>query len=220
MTERRHDGPSLTLLAGLFIIVLFGGVAIGVALGGMLPLPYGSVAAVRHYVLTQPVALHVLAVTVFGSSLPLAMYSAAVGARMRRLGLEGATPAIAVTAGALAAGALGLTGLLGATLTLPEVAADAALVRALYFLAFGVGGIGHVVALGVLIAAVARAGLLPPTLTRVGIAIAAVCECALLVLVWTALGPVLPVARVAAMVWLLWAGTRLPTSRIDSPAAS
>jgi len=40
--SQRHDGPSLSLLAVTCIALLFGGLAIGVALGGIMPLPYGA----------------------------------------------------------------------------------------------------------------------------------------------------------------------------------
>ncbi|HEY1839525.1 MAG TPA: hypothetical protein VGG53_04760, partial [Mycobacterium sp.] len=120
------------LLAVLCIAVLFGGVAIGVALGGVMPLPYGPVAPIEHYVRTQPSAVHIIALAVFVSSVLLALFAATVSARLRGLGVTGAGPTIALTGGILAAGSLGLTGLLGWTLSRPEITGDAALVRALY----------------------------------------------------------------------------------------
>ncbi|MGA9358380.1 MAG: hypothetical protein WBW75_10355, partial [Mycobacterium sp.] len=65
--------------------LLFGGLAIGVALGGVMPLPYGPVAAVQAYVRAQPVAVQVIATAVFASSVPLAIYAATAGARLRQL---------------------------------------------------------------------------------------------------------------------------------------
>jgi hypothetical protein len=220
--SQRHDGPSLALLAATCIALLFGGLAIGVALGGVMPLPYGPVAPIQHYVQTQPLAVRIIAVAVFGSSVLLAVYAATAGARLRWLGDTGAGPAIALTGGILAAGSLGLTGLLGWTLSRPEIPGDTTLVRALYLLTFLVGGAAHVVALGVLVAGIAASGmalgLLPQTLTRVGMAIATLCELTMLVLAWLWVGPLLPVARVAALAWLLVAGVRLPTRRVG-PAA-
>lgn len=212
--SRRHNSPSLTLLAAMCIGLLFSGLAIGVALGGLMPLPYGPVGPVAQYVRTQPLAVHIIAVAVFGSSVLLAVYAATASARLRSLGVTGASPAMALTGGILAAGSLGLTGLLGWTLSRPEITGDTTLVRALYLLTFLVGGIAHVVALGVLIAGIAAGGQLPRALTRAGVAIAALCELATLVLVWPLLGPILPVARVAALVWLIVAGARLGHSQI------
>jgi hypothetical protein len=201
----------MVLLAGLCIGLLFGGLAVGVALGGIMPLPYGSAAPVQHYVQTQPLALHIIAVAVFGSAVLLAVYAATVSSRLRERGVTGAGPTVAVVGGTLAAVALAVTGLLDWTLSRPEVASDPALVRALYYLTFLIGGPGHVVALGALIAGIAASGVLP----RTGTAIAALCALTTLVLAWTALGPILPVARVAALAWLLVAGGRLATRRSD-----
>jgi hypothetical protein len=217
MADSRHEGPSLSLLAVTCIALLFGGLAIGVALGGLMPLPYGPVAPIQQYVHTQPLAVRIIAMAAFGSSVPLAVYAATASARLRWLGVTGAGPTIALTGGILAAGSLGLTGLVGWTLSRPEIIGDTTLVRALYLLTFLVGGVAHVVALGVLIAGIATSGLalglLPRTVARAGLAIAALCELTMLALAWQALGPALPVARVAALAWLLMAGARIPTRR-------
>jgi hypothetical protein len=151
--QSRQGGPSLALTAWICIGLLFGGLALGVALGGMMPLPYGPVAAVQRYVRAQPVAVQVMAVAVFGSSVPLAIYAATVSARLWQLGATAPGATIALAGGILAAGTLGLTGLVGWTLSRPEISGDTALVRALYFLVFLVGGPGHIVALGLLVAA-------------------------------------------------------------------
>jgi hypothetical protein len=222
--SRPHDGPSLVLLAAMCIALLFGGLAIGVALGGLMPLPYGPMGPVQHYVQTQSLAVRIIAVAAFGSSVPLAVYAATVSARLRFLGDTGAGPTIALTGGILAAGSLGLTGLLGWTLSRPEITGDTTLVRALYLLTFLTGGVAHVVALGVLVAGWRLPGLglglLPRSLARVGLVIAGLAESTMLVLIWPALGPILPVARVAAMVWLLVAGARLPRRRNGSSATT
>jgi hypothetical protein len=215
----RHGGPSLVLVALIWIGLLFGGVAIGVALGGVMPLPYGPVAAVQQYVRAQPLAVQVMAVAVFGSSVPLAIYAATASARLRQLGAPAPAATIALAGGILAAGGLGLTGLLGWTLSRPEVSGDTALVRALYLLVFLVGGVGHLVALGLLVAGMAVPGvflgLLPRPMAWAGVAIAWLCELTMLVLLWPVLGPILPIARVSALAWLLVAGARLPLQRKD-----
>ena len=45
-TRRQQGGPPLVLLSLICLGLLFGGLAIGVALGGVMPLPYGPAAAV------------------------------------------------------------------------------------------------------------------------------------------------------------------------------
>jgi hypothetical protein len=217
--RRPYGGPPLALVASTCIALLFGGLAIGVALGGLMPLPYGPVAAVQQYVRTQPVAVQVVAVAVFASSVPLVVYAATASARLHQLGVAAPAATIALAGGTLAAGALGLTGLVGWTLSRPDISGDTALVRALYFLVFLVGGPGHMVALGLLVAGMAVPclilGLLPRPLALVGLAIAALSEVTTLVLIWPFLGPILPAARVSALAWLLVAGARLPRRRTD-----
>jgi hypothetical protein len=222
--KQPQGGPSLVIVASICIGLLLGGLTIGVALGGVMPLPYGPAAAVQQYVRAEPLAVQVMAVAVFGSSVPLAIYAATASARLRQLGISAPGATIAFAGGILAAGALGLAGLVGWTLSRPEVSADTALVRALYFLVFLLGGAGHIVALGLLVAGMAVPslvhGLLPRPLAWAGLAIAGLSESTTLVLIWPVLGPMLPVARVSALAWLLVAGARLPLRRDDIPGSA
>ncbi|MCV7401268.1 hypothetical protein H7K24_14010 [Mycobacterium fragae] len=221
MTERPRwqSGSPLASVASACLALLIGGVAIGVALGGVMPLPYGPVAPIQHYVRAEPVAVQVIAVAVFGSAVLLAVYVAMAGARLRQLGVTAPAAMVALTGGILAAGALGLTGLVAWPLSWPEISADTALVRALYLLVFLVGGPAHIVALGLLVGGMAlpglTLGLLPRPLAWIGLGIAALAELTTLVLIWPALGVILPVARVSALVWLLVAGGLLPLRRPD-----
>lgn len=220
MARRRQRGPSLVLLSIVCVGLLFGGLAIGVGLGGVMPLPYGPAAPIQEYVRAQPVAVQVIAAAMFASSVPLALYAATVSVRLRQLGVAGPHPAIALTGGSLAAGALALAGLVGWTLSRPEVVADSALVRALYTLVFLIGGPGHIVALGVLIAGMAAPGLLlaltPKPVASTGLLIAVLAASATLVLIWPPLGVILPVARVTALAWLVVAGALLARPDLDA----
>jgi hypothetical protein len=217
--NRRQGGPPLVLLSVICLVLLFGGLAIGVALGGVMPLPYGPATAVEAYVRAQPLAVHVIATAAFAPSVPLAIYAATASTRLRQLGVTAPGATIALTGGTLAAGALGLAGLLAWTLSRAEVSADAALVRAIYFLVFLVGGPGHIVALGLLVAGMAVPslilGLTPRPLAWIGLATAALAELTTLVLVWPELGVILPIARVSALLWLVVAGALLPLRRSD-----
>lgn len=203
----RGDQAPLTALSLLCIGLLFGGIAIGFGMGGVMPLPYGPVEAVAAYVRSQPAAVRVIAVATFASSVPLAIYAAAAGARLRRLGAGRVAASVALTGGILAAGALGLAGLIGWAMSWPEVVADTALARALYMLVFLTGGPGHIAALGVLVAAMAASGLsraaLPRPVARIGLATAVLAESAVGVLIWPVLGVLLPIARVLALSWLV-----------------
>jgi hypothetical protein len=201
--------------------LLIGGLAIGVALGGVMPLPYGPASAVVAYVGAEPVAVQVIATATFASSVPLAIYAATVSARLRKLGVTAPVAAIALTGGILAAGSLGLTALLGWALSRPEIGADAALARALYLLVFLVGGPGHITALGLLVACIAAPGrtlgLTPRPLAWTGLAVATLAELAPLVLVWPRMAVILPVARISALVWLVVAGASVEGRSANGP---
>lgn len=217
----RRGGWPLAPLSLACIGLLIGGIAVGVAVGGVMPLPYGPASAVTSYVRAQPVAVRIIAVATFLSSVPLALYAAIAAARLRQLEARAGTAAIALTGGALAAGALGLAGLLGWTLSIPEVAANAALVIALYSLVFLTGGPGHIVALGLLVGAIAASGnaVLPRPVARIGLPTAVLAEVTAVVLIWPALGVILPVARVLALTWLMVASVALcPVAQRGSAA--
>ncbi|CAM4062504.1 hypothetical protein MYSE111917_08510 [Mycobacterium senriense] len=207
----RGGGSPLAVLSLVCIALLIGGITIGVAVGGVMPLPYGPPSAVVGYVRAQPTAVRIIAVATFASSVPLALYAAVAAARLRRLGACAGSIAITLTGGALAAGALGLAGLLGWALSVRDVAANAAVVRALYLLVFLTGGPGHIVALGLLVGALAAPGnrLLPRPIVWIGVATAALAEATTAVLVWPALGVILPIARVLALTWLMVAAVAL-----------
>lgn len=221
--RRRQGGPPLVLLAVISLVLLLGGLAVGVALGGMMPLPYGADSAIQAYVRAEPVAAQVIAVGVFASSVPLAIYAATASARLRQLGVTAPGATIALAGGVLAAGALGLSGLVAWTLSRPEVSGDGSLVRALYYLVFLTGGPAHVVAVGLLVAGMAVPslilGLLPRPLAIAGLVIAVLAELTTLVLVWPAVAILLPIARFAALVWLVVAGALLPLRRTNKHAA-
>lgn len=215
--RRRHGGPPLAPLAAISLGLLLGGLALGVGLGGVMPLPYGPAPAVLQYFGSQHAAVRACAVGAFASAVPLGIYAATASTRLRQLGVTAPGATIALGGGLLAAGALGLAGLLGWVLSRPEITTDPALVRALYYLMFLTGGAGHVVALGLLLAGMAVPslilGLLPRPLAWAGLVLAAIAEVTTLVLVWPGLAVLLPVARVGGLVWLIVAGAMLPSSR-------
>src|SRR5262249_56835484 len=107
---RGKGGPPLILLSVICLVLLFGGLAVGVGLGGVMPLPYGPATVGQAYVRAQPLAVQVIATAAFASSVPLAIYAATASARLRQLGVTAPGATIALTGGTLAAGALGLTG--------------------------------------------------------------------------------------------------------------
>lgn len=207
----------MPMLAAISLALLLAGLVVGISLGGVMPLPYGSATAIRDYVTDHHAAAVAIAVGTFGSSIPLAIYAATASARLRQLGITAPGATIALAGGLLASTALALSGLTAWTLSRPEVTSDAALVRALYYLTYLTGGPWHVVTLGLLIAGIAVpsliVGFLPRPIAWTGLVIAVLAELTTLVLIWSALSPLLPVARFTGLIWLIVAGALLPLRR-------
>jgi hypothetical protein len=214
-----QGGPPLVLLAAICLVLLLAGLVIGVALAGVMPLPYGSASAIQDYVAGHHAAVVAIAVGTFGSSIPLAIYAATASARLRQLGITAPGGTIALAGGLLASAGLALSSLTAWTLSRPEVTSDTALVRALYYLTYLTGGPWHVVTLGLLIAGIAVpglvVGLLPRPVAWAGLAIAGLAELTTLALIWPGLSPLLPVARFTGLIWLIVAGAMLPVRRRD-----
>ncbi|MGX9792446.1 hypothetical protein [Mycobacterium sp. MMS18-G62] len=215
--RRPQGGPPLAMLAVISLVLLLAGLAIGIALAGVMPLPYGSATAIQDYVSGHHGAAQAIGVATFASSIPLGIYAATASARLRQLGITAPGATIALAGGLLASAALGLSGLVAWTLSRPEVTSDGALVRALYYLVYLTGGPWHVVTLGLLIAGIAVpsliVGLLPKAVAWTGLVIAGLAELTTLALIWLALSPLLPVARFSGLVWLVVAGAMLPLHR-------
>jgi hypothetical protein len=218
-----QGGPPLALLAAISLVLLLTGLAVGVALAGVMPLPYGSATAIQDCFAGRHAAAVAIAVATFGSSVPLAIYAATASARLRQLGVTAPGATIALAGGLLASAGLALSSLTAWTLSRPEVTSDAALVRALYYLTYLTGGPWHVVMLGLLIAGITVpgliAGLLPRAVAWTGLVIAGLAELTTLVLIWPGLSPLLPVARFTGLIWLIVAGALLPLRRRNKQEA-
>src|SRR5690242_6997072 len=173
----RQGGPPLAPVAAVSLVLLLAGIAVAVAVGGVMPLPYGAAAHIVRYVHDHHGAVQAGAVGTFAASVPLTIYVATVSTRLRQLGVTAPGATIALAGGILATGALALAGLICWSMSRPEVVVDDGLIRALYYLVFLTGGVGHIVALGLLLAGIAvpslMLGLLPRAVAWGGLAIAA-----------------------------------------------
>lgn len=214
-----QGGPPLAPVAAVSLVLLLVGLGVGAALGGVMPLPYGAASDVLAYVHDHHGAVQASAVGTFAASVPLAIYAATASTRLRQLGVTAPGATIALAGGILASGALGLAGLICWTMSRSEVVVADGLIRALYYLVFLTGGVGHIVALGLLLAGIAVPslilGLLPRPLAWAGLAIAALAEVATLVLIWPEAAVILPVARFTGFIWLIVAGALLPRHRTE-----
>ncbi|MFI8500634.1 hypothetical protein ACIGFK_19375 [Streptomyces sp. NPDC085524] len=222
-TRTRRDpqaGPPPGILAVVFTALFLAGLVLSTLLAGgdPFPSPFGSTDSVTSYFRDHTDAVRLSGALQFAASVPLAIYAAAVSARLHKLGVRAPGATIALAGGVLASAFLACSGLVTWVLSRPEVAGHGDVVRALQYLAFGLGGPGHVVLLGLLIAGIAvpglLAGLLPRPLAMAGLAVAAVAELSTLVLLADGSALLLPVARFAGLLWLIAAGFLLPRRRV------
>jgi hypothetical protein len=152
---------------------------------------------------------------VFGTAIPLLIWSATVYRRLHRLGVTAPGSAIAFGGGLLAAASLAVSGLL--TWTTTQAIGSSNVVRALTALGFAAGGPGFVVPFAMLIAGVAvpglLLGLLPKALAWAGLIIAGLGALTTFALLTPALDPLLPIGRFGGLIWLLIVSVMLPLTR-------
>jgi hypothetical protein len=223
-SRRPQGGPPLRLVGAMFVGLFIAGLVVSSLLGGVTPSPFGAAAAVGQYYRDHPVALQAQAIFLFASSVPLLIYAATASARLRQLGVTAPGATIALAGGVAASAALSTSGLLAWTLSRPDIGSNTALVRAISTLSFLLGGPGHVVPLGLLLAGIAVPSLiirlLPRPVAWAGLAIAVACELTALALLSPALAILLPIARFPALIWLVVAGVLLPRRRTRAHTAA
>lgn len=214
---RRQSGPPMALLATISLLLLIAGIAGSAAVGGVFPSPFGEASTIEHYFMTQSDAVLASGFFAFASSVPLAIYAATAGSRLRTLGVTAPGATIALAGGLISSAMLSLSGLVQWVLSRPGVRIDASLVHALQDLSFLTGGVAHVVFLGLLLAGIAVPALLlrllPAPLAVTGLVIAVVAELATLSLLWTPASVLLPLVRFPGLIWLIVAGLLLPAQR-------
>ena len=208
-TPTRQGGPPLLIPAIVMAVFTAASAALGATAAR-----YNS-ANLLSYTQTHQTTQLILGALVFGTSLPLLIWSATVYKRLHRLGVTAPGTAIAYGGGLLAAASLSLSGLL--TWTTTQVNGSADLTRALTALGFAAGGPGFVVPFAMLIAGVAVPGLilklLPAALAWAGLVIAALGALATFTLLTPALDVLLPIGRFGGLIWLIAVSVALPVTR-------
>ena len=214
-----HRSPPLGALSIVFVTLFVASlVAAGVMTGGArFPRPTDPAELARDYFTHHADAVRIAAFLQFGSAIPLGLFTAAITSRLKFLGMTVAGVDIALFGGFAASIFLALSALTGWVISQPGVATEVGALRALQLLGFVTGGVGHVVALGLLLAGVsvpaAFAKLLPRWLIWLGLILAVVAELSTLSLVLPMVSILLPLARFPAFVWLIGAGFSMPRSR-------
>jgi hypothetical protein len=134
--------------------------------------------------------------------------------RFQFLGVRAAGPIIALFGGLMTAFNIAVSALVLWVTAYPGIAQETAVLRALYYVAFSIGGVGFSVPMGLLIAGIsvpaAIMKLLPKWLIMFGLALAVIGELSALSLVIPQALFLIPLTRFPAFIWLIVAGFRLP----------
>ena len=215
----RHRGPSLLAVGIVYASIFVAGLVLSTILAGgaHFPSPFEPEATANAWFARNPEAVRVGAFFVFGSSIPLGIFTATAVSRLRFLGLNVAGESIALFGGISASLLLAMSGLAQWALAWPGVMATPSTIRALHLLSFALGGTGTVVAFGLLVAGISLsaglARLVPRWLMWFGLVLAGLAELSSLSLIFPAAAYLLPVARFPGFAWMICVGALLPKGR-------
>lgn len=211
--QRPQSGPPLLLPAVAFAVLM----VVSIVLSRSIPQPTASAADTLKYFHDHETAARVAGCLQFAAAMPLAIWTAVVYRRLRRLGVNAPGPGIALIGGTLASMSLALCGLFGWAASRVGNLGSASLARTLDDLVFATGGPGHVVPFGLLLAGVAvplwRLQIGPTAFAWAGLVLAFIAVLGTLVLLNTSLGVFLPIGRFGGLIWLLAVSVILPRHR-------
>jgi hypothetical protein len=217
----RFRGPSLILLGIVHILLFVANLVAAAVLRHGVPFvnPFAAAEVVRDFFQQNPAAVRVSSFLLFASAVPLGIFAATLSSRLRFMGVKAAGTHIALFGGWMAASALVLSGLLGWTLSLPDVSASVPVVRAIYMLSFLFGGTAYAAGFGLLAAGVSVTSyfshLLPRWLVAMGMIVAIAGEFSTLSLIAYPANFLIPITRYLGFVWLLLAAIKL--TRLSVP---
>ena len=211
-----HRGPSLLLLVLVYSALLAASLIIPSVLrhGPGYVTPSEPAERIRAFFVASPGAVRISAFFIFGSAIPLGLYTATVVSRLGFLGVRAAGVYITLFGGLLASGALIASGVLIWILSLPAVLDSLSVVQALSSLSFLFGGMVFAVGSGLLIAGISvTAGLsklLPASVALIGVVLALAGELSSLSLLAYPATVLFPIARFGGLLWLIAAAALLP----------
>jgi hypothetical protein len=203
-------------LAVVYTTLIAAGIIVGVLLvpHASFAMPYESLAKEVAYVARYGPSIRWGAFFQFGSAIPLGIFAAVTGSRLRFLGVR-AGETIAFCGGIAAMLMLMLSALAGWALSTADITDTAGAVRALQ-LGFAAGGPGFVAPLGLFVAGVSvTSGLhrfIPRWLMWLGILTAGASELSTLTLLTWNAAIFIPMGRFISIIWMFGVAVTIPTT--------
>ena len=220
VTSVRFRGPHLGILAVIFTALFILGLSFVITFtpgAPHYPNPYDPPAAITAYFREHPHDALMCMFFQFMSAIPLGIFTVTAWSRLRWLGVKAVGPSIALLGGLLTTVNMVVGCMVGWTMVFPGVAADEGVLRALYYVGFGLGGVGYSVPIGLLFAGIAvPAGfmrLLPRWVVVYGIVLGVIGEASCLALLSPGLTLLIPLTRFPGFIWMIFAGFMLAGRR-------
>jgi len=220
VTSVRFRGPHLGILAVIFTALFILGLSFVITFtpgAPHYPNPYDPPAAITAYFREHPHDALMCMFFQFMSAIPLGIFTVTAWSRLRWLGVKAVGPSIALLGGLLTTVNMVVGCMVGWTMVFPGVAADEGVLRALYYVGFGLGGVGYSVPIGLLFAGIAvPAGfmrLLPRWVVVYGIVLGVIGEASCLALLSPGLTLLIPLTRFPGFIWMIIAGFMLAGRR-------
>lgn len=223
LPDSRHPSPHLGALALVFTSLFCAGLYPVTYFGGRprFPLPWAPQQAVLDFLALRHGAAVFCAWMHFGSTIPLAIFTASIVSRLEFFDVRAAGAKIALFGGFATAMLTMAASAVLWTMTLPVVSQDATLAQALHFLNFALGGPGYSVPLGLLMAGVSipllARRIVPQWIPILGLVLAACGELSWLCFEFRPALVLIPITRFMGFVWMIAIGFALPASRPHSP---
>jgi hypothetical protein len=220
-----HRGPHLGALAIIYMVLFISGLSLVVSFTGgtHYPAPWEPAQAMASYFQLHPTPALICNFLQFGATVPLGIYIATVVSRLQFLGVRAAGVYIALFGGFTTVFDMMAGAHIGWAMVQPGIAQDPAVLRALYFVGYGLGGPGFSVPMGLFIAGVCItsrfAKLLPKWLIIFGMVLAVSGELSWISMIVPNAVFLIPLTRFPGFIWLIAVGFLLPstvTRRISS----
>lgn len=210
---KRHAGPSLLVLALVYLGLLFAG---GSRLSAAFAMPHDSAEKAVAYIAKYGWSIQLGSFFELLSAIPLGLFVATTVSRLRFLGVSAAGESIASLGGFGATILLILSALANWSLTRPGIAEAAGAVQALRSISFASAGPAFAVLLGLFVAGVSLSAglsrLMPRWLMWAGIVVAIACELASLTVLNFTAGYFIPAGRFGSILWMIGVALTLPRS--------
>ena len=217
---KKHKGPPLGYVALTFALLFNIGLSFVVSLRGVPPFfpgPWESSETIVKYFQNQQHDVLMCAFFQFCAAIPLGIFATTVSSRLNFLGSTTAGNNIALFGGLFTAFNLAVSSLLMWVMAYPDIAANADVLRGLYYMVFIIGSVGYSVPLGLLIAGISVTSwfmkTLPKWLTVSGIVLAFIGEASSFYLIAPKLLFLIPLTRFPGFIWLVIAGFKLPNRK-------